>query len=324
MFPSQAVDYIKDRERTLIDKLSVPTTITIDAESYKRHSGTTGRRISIKPWVTSYDTQYPKDLEKFKQLESYKSVLIDTSVNFQKAFVEKYIVCNIDKELGKEVTDPFYTSLLADKTCKYLSLFGMMIQYKEVAKYHTIHKKIRISDEIVDRGLQSMHIGYESAKYIRLYDGIEWINVNKVDLNYDIKYKENDIIVGTLDEIGGAMVFKLRNPIQHISDKYQSYKKQKQETIATTQKKSATMKLMAGDHRVVERGTNCKTKSKEQLTTIALALKIEPKATKVSTLCDVVRDELIKRELVERSKRSVTKYVYFWWNSNVDITDAVD
>jgi hypothetical protein len=324
VFADKVIEYVKDKESALTDKLNVPSTVVIDAESYKRVGTFGNKRISYKPWLHTYDVQYQKDLDVFKQLDSYKNILYKTSSNFQKAFVEKYIVASLNKALGTSVEDPFYDSPLAVKTGKYLSLFGMMIQYKEVAKYANIAKKIRITSEITELELQSIHIGYESTKFIRLYDGVEWININKIDMNYDINYRENDIVVGILEPVHDNILFKLRTPIQHITTKYRSYVESKQHIAATSQKKLTTMRLSAGDHRVIERGMMCETKSKSELYNIALNLEIEVSTSrKTSSVCEMVRDELIKRELEERSKRSVTKYVYFWWNSSVNIMAVV-
>lgn len=328
IFTTSTVDYVKDKERTLIDKLNIPTYNAVDAEMYKRINLTTNKLIPIKPWVYAYEAIYLKDLEKFKQLSDYKRILTDMSVEFQSTFVEKYILFSLEKALGVVDVykhDRFYNSKLAEKTSKYLSLFGMMIQFKTAVKYKNIEKRLRNVDEIVARDLQSIHIGYESTKYIRIYDGLEWININKVDMNYDIDYKENDIIVGTLEPQSGSIIFKLRSSLANISTKYKKYKETKQEHIVSSKKKSTTMRLFAGDHRVLERGIACETKQKKELISIALSLGIDLQdKVKTYSLCVLIRDNLITRELEERSKRSILKYMYFWWNSPVVVISRIN
>lgn len=115
------------------------------------------------------------------------------------------------------------------------------------------------------------------------YDDITYLEYNK-------NYKENDIIIGYDDKskTGINVRFKLRNPIQNITQ----YK----------------------DTRQIEKGSVCSTKSKTYLYQIAKKLEIDEKSIQknsVEDICMKIRTRLIYNELKERSSNSNIKYFYF-------------
>lgn len=99
--------------------------------------------------------------------------------------------------------------------------------------------------------------------------------------------KENDIIIGfdQRSKTGIVVKFKLRLPVQQI-------------------KKSA-------DSRLIQKGVNCNSKSKEELQQIAKKLNINiANVSTVDELCIKIRQRLIYLELKEKDKPVPIKYFY--------------
>lgn len=133
-------------------------------------------------------------------------------------------------------------------------------------------------------------IGHYISKFPRLYIPDKGWDENPTYLQNEQEYKENNLIVG-FDERSSTGVhirFKIRNPIHNI-------KKFK-------------------DSRQTEKGTVCKSKSKEYLKSVAKKLgAVLPDKVNVEDLCTVIRSKLIRLELKERIKKSNIKYFYFFY-----------
>ena len=131
-------------------------------------------------------------------------------------------------------------------------------------------------------------IGHYISKFPKLYIPDKGWDENPTYLQNEQLYKENNYLIG-FDERSATGVhirFKLRNPIHNIK----KYK----------------------DTRQTEKGTVCKSKSKEFL--IDAAKKIDiilPEKINVEELCVLIRSKLIRLELKERIKKSNIKYFYF-------------
>ncbi len=115
---------------------------------------------------------------------------------------------------------------------------------------------------------------------------------NKLDYNrINIKFKENDIIVGYLEKtkLGFDIIFRLR--------------------------KSQTNEKKKTDLRLVETGLNCLNQNKGDLINICKQLDINLDNIKLrkTTLCNMIKTNLITRELEERKKLTNIKYFYFYW-----------
>ena len=133
-------------------------------------------------------------------------------------------------------------------------------------------------------------IGHYISKFPRLYIPDKGWDENPTYLQNEQEYKENNLIIG-FDERSNTGVhirFKIRNPIHNI-------KKFK-------------------DSRQTEKGTVCKSKSKEYLKSVAKKLDaVLPDKVNVEDLCAVIRSKLIRLELKERIKKSNIKYFYFFY-----------
>lgn len=191
--------------------------------------------------------------------------------------------------------------------------FRVLITVAEVRKYKDTAKQYK-------NGLPNVPpatpIGYMSSKVVRLYDLSDgtgqWLEVNKIALNRQIQYKENEIIVGYFETVEDSMKFKLRTPIQKI-----------------TMHKGKSRGIAAVDTRLIERGIVCTTKNKGELLHIISQLgistsKLEPSDIRIKKLCEVIKHRLITSELKERQKDSRYKYLYSWWDELPDLGKAAE
>ena len=133
-------------------------------------------------------------------------------------------------------------------------------------------------------------IGHYISKFPHIYIPEKGWDENPTYIQNDQEFKENNFIVG-FDERSNTGVhirFKIRNPIHNIK----KYK----------------------DSRQTEKGTVCKSKSKEYLRAVAKKLDSAlPDKVNVDDLCLVIRSKLIRLELKERIKKSNIKYFYFFY-----------
>ncbi len=116
-----------------------------------------------------------------------------------------------------------------------------------------------------------------------------------IKLNYNtinIKYVDNPIIIGFLEKptMGFDVIFKLRKP-------------------------NINNNIKKNDLRLLESGLNCIHRDKKDLINIAKKLNINISNVKLrkNILCNLIKNELINRELKERKKLSKIKYFYFYW-----------
>lgn len=104
------------------------------------------------------------------------------------------------------------------------------------------------------------------------------------------EFKENDTIIGYYEKGNSFKVkFKIRNPIHKI----QKHK----------------------DIRMIEKGSICSSISKDSLIELANKLSLKVPPSNIQTLCREIENELQRRELEERKKKSNIKWFYSFWES---------
>lgn len=133
-------------------------------------------------------------------------------------------------------------------------------------------------------------IGHYISKFPRLFHPERGWDENSTYLHNEQDFKENDIIVGfdERSDTGVHIRFKIRHPIHNIPQ--------------------------YSDSRKIEKGTVCKSKSKDELKLLAKKLDVVlPDKVNVDDLCLVIRSKLIRLELKERIKKSNIKYFYFFY-----------
>ncbi len=115
------------------------------------------------------------------------------------------------------------------------------------------------------------------------YDAVEYVDKCA-------NYQENDIIVGVIEKTASGLHyrFKLRTPIHK--------------------------QIKNGDTRKIEKGSLCKSKSKEELLGLLTALGVKHDGTGSSNmLCNELQARLMYLEIAERKKKSNIKYLYHFW-----------
>jgi len=161
----------------------------------------------------------------------------------------------------------------------------------EVSDYLTKRQKTSQKDnlKIFDYLLP---IGHSYDEKIKFYHPMKyWFN--KLDYNkLNINFTENKMIIGYLEKtkLGFDITFKLRKPVSNENNK-------------------------KTDLRNIETGLNCLNKDKNDLIQLCKKLNINLDKIKLrkTTLCNLIKNELINRELEERKKMSTIKYFYFYW-----------
>lgn len=242
----------------------------------------------------------PKDIYQF---------IVDYPARFQMAFLEEAIIAsitNVDKDNVETTLQKMILGIFGQ--------FGVVVSLREVAKYKDTAKQYK-------EGLPAVPpdapVGYSSAKSVRLYDPLsaQWIEVNKLAMNRMVTYKENDIIVGFLEEAKDSMKFKLRRPLHKIKEHLGTAGRTRKSNIA----------LM--DSRLVETGIVCETKNKHDLLQIVASLGISSASfggsPRVVGLCEIIRGHLVANEIRERQEDTRVKYLYGWWDEPVKVGSRI-
>ena len=175
------------------------------------------------------------------------------------------------------------------------SQFDINLQ-KSLDLFNGVYKKKLTSDKITKIDSALVPVGHFLTKPPRFYiPELKWYD-NPEYLQNEIKFKENNIIIG-YDErspTGIHIRFKLRNSINNI-------KKFK-------------------DNRLMEKGAVCSTKSKIYLKDIAnkIGIKFTKDKFNVDILCSDIRTRLIYLELKERIAKTDIKWFYFIYETRPD------
>jgi Helicase conserved C-terminal domain len=210
----------------------------------------------------------------------------------------------VENKTGGAITirkpEALYTRIL-----QFMDQFKVLITASEVRKYKDTAKQYK-------NGVPSVEgpIGYMTARVIRLYDPDDerWIEVSKIALNRQVRYKENEVVIGYFETVEDSMKFKMRSPVQKIDVK-----------------KAVRGKATINDTRLIERGIVCTTKNKQELLNIISKLgisasKLDKSELRIKKLCSVIMRHLIERELRERQKDTRYKFLYSWWDEMPDLT----
>ena len=158
-----------------------------------------------------------------------------------------------------------------------------IIIYQDVLKYYEGRQ--------LKKGIP---LGYCLRNNIKLYNkdsDEKWFEISKVNLNRHIKYRDNNVIIGHLQDELDLIKFKLIRP-------------------ATKKNK---------DKRLDMRGMVCIFRDKDDVMEIAYSLglslkKYSDKDLKINNICGIIREFLIEREMKDRMRGSQYKWVYGWWS----------
>jgi hypothetical protein len=332
---SDTYEVARDKERIMMKQLIEPNNhIIADVETYINYPQIhKGAIINIDNYLKlssidiTYTARRQQFLEKYINADNIQNFIIDYSSAFQTTFLEEVIAHMICHSLGF-VEQSRYAKLY-NNIIKQLADFNVIIFSRELSKYKDTVRQYKFGMPSVP---DNIPLGYMSTKTIKLYDPLvnkdgvyiagKWLEINKIALNRQISYKENEIIIGHLESLGDEMKFKLRRPIQHIRDTiHKDIQSRKQSQIQSNSKGTRTL---VNDTRLIERGIVCSTKKKHELLTILASLgispsKIPPADIRLRKLCNILLQRLIDSEIRERQKDSLYKYLYSWWDDTVNI-----
>lgn len=192
--------------------------------------------------------------------------------------IKQIMISSLEEELITSSDDDIQKSKLEEKkysTYKHhILIFDKFFEEKK-------KKLTKITDILLP-------VGHIIEDYPKLYTSEKnWFS-NNINYSKDIQFIDNDIIIGynSKDINSTEIKFKLRPPMQH-------------------QKK-------VKDSRVIFTGVVCLTKEKKDLIKVIQQLNPLLELTKISkkNLCNIIKRELIKKELIERKKGSNIKYYY--------------
>jgi hypothetical protein len=298
----------RDKELTMVKSIVEPNERAVaDADSFfRKPEMPSGVSVDIDNYVRESRDVVNYTLKKSEFIagapESVERFVLTGGVQFQiNMAMEAIVTVNTQTNAGLPME-------IATGILRILKAYDAIITADEVRKYKDV------SRQFTELPPGDTPIGIMHARSLKIYDIARgsWTEISKVTMNRQIQYKENEIIVGIVDDTAEGMRFRLRRPkhiIQHVM----------QEAVRGRVSSSAShsSRVVNADVRFVDRGIVCSTKSKTELMKIMRDLGISSKAKddlRVKRLCSLIREDLIASELKERSKRSKYKYVYFWWD----------
>lgn len=236
--------------------------------------------------IIIFANKMDQDLQEIYSKYVLSTNLMNFTISNDKS--ENYNYNNLLIQLSSESQSSSY-----EDTQFYFNFYNQAVT--EVTDYLSKRKltntKTQSTQKIFDYLLPIGHIYDDKIKF---YHPMHyWFN--KLDYNkLNIKFVENKIIIGYLEKtkLGFDINFILRNPI--INDNNVKNKR---------------------DLRKIETGLNCLNKDKSDLIKLCKQLNINLNNIKLrkNKLCNLIKTELINRELEERKKMSNIKYFYFYW-----------
>lgn len=300
------VEHIRDTEISLMRSARVLSDKpALDVETYLRPiAPRKGVLINVDAFVkeSRVGLNFELALTKFVANNvTFERFLFDTSIDFQQTLIERLIMVGFGAaELKTKQFSEIMSGLLSVSA---LVTVGEIKKYKDVARLIT--GKIDEQDDAAP-------IGYMAKKSVRIYNLVDgWIDVNKISLNKQFSYKENDIIVGYLEPRDDIIIFKLRAPVQKIKEKI---------STGMSKRSHLTEVNVAGmDTRTIEKGIVCGSKNKMELISIMSALganveEIKNRGIKIYKLCYSIRHNILSREIKNRKAGTREKWLYFWWD----------
>ncbi len=268
--------------------------ISDDLETYIKPLPTIAyKSVNLKQYLiqsqSNEEYRVKKDIifDRIKADETPYWLLYDYSEAIQMKLIEDIIISydkikNPAHEINETKENPKQETIFNFyKQLDVIILSNEVILYKNILKYYEHEPELNVP------------IGYCMRNTIKLYKENSWFEVNKVELNRHLKYKDNDIIVGMFTEERDHIRFKLRTPA-HLE------KEQK-------------------DRRLLERGLVCTFYEKGAIFDIAASLgislkKINKKDLKINNICFLISNTLIEREIRERNKRSKYRWIMSWFS----------
>lgn len=266
----------------------------IDAETFLRlPPSRAGVAISMESVANSIDRSYSTAVGLWESAEEDNDFLTVMTGEMQVAILRKII--EGESIARSDVILRILRGLGALVTRKQVDLF------KDVAAIWAGDGKTAPTSD----GTPEDIVGYTEASAIWLYAPRGWISVKRTMMNRSVEYREASGYVGVLETVGTTTKLKIRKSIEDIRGRVRDGKG-------------------IIDTRLIDRGMNCETKSRQQLEDILLTIGGKlPDKLRIRSMCSMIRDKLISLESAERSRKTKTKYLYGWWDEAVNVKLAI-
>jgi hypothetical protein len=178
----------------------------------------------------------------------------------------------------------------------FLDALGVFVPYRFASKYRDVAR--RFDEAYAAARAPNDPVAFGDGASVRLFTGAEWVSLGRSALNMHIEYNENDVFVGIYKQFPYSIKFQIREPIQKLRAHSSKHR----------------------DARTIERGSICITKSRANIEHDAQRIGLRARdiraALTANELCELIQDELLRREIKERAdSHSLVKYVYGWWNA---------
>lgn len=269
----------------------------IDAETYMRLPPTrNGVMLQLADVDGSIDMQFKRAIATWADATSPNDFLTSISTEMQIAIVREIIESGYGN--GK-ITIP-----RADDIVRLIQGFGAAISFTQVMLFTDVADIFGTANKPLS---EDNIVGYTEARSIQLYNGVKWMTIKKTMMNKQIEYREPDGYIGVLETVGTRTKLKIRQSLEEIRGRVN---------------KNASDGFV--DTRLVDRGMACETKSRQQLDDIVARLggKLSDN-NKIRGICDHIRDRLVILETAERRKKTKTKYLYGWWDEQIDVKNII-
>ena len=288
--------------------------------------------IDVNEWNTkvkstkNYKDKNAKFMDKYSNVKNKKDLLemLEFTNKNTLRFIYYNCINNIldNKYTGAKINNPKLIKLLIE----FLSDFDGIIFFGDIrGNTKFINETIpdggdQVIKDMGDKVSDDTPIGFQTTEGIFIRIMGYWKTVSKASLGKHIDYKENNKLIGYYEKFSETKnKFKLRSPLSKIQN------------IAIDSKNSNL------DLRNFERGIVCETKNKDTLLGYAKLLGIDinkyfdkpdkkkPKGNviKIRNVCLAIRDELIRKEIIERKKKSDIKYFYLWYENMPTINTII-
>lgn len=269
----------------------------IDIETYSRSVGDrSGIHVDVSSFIRAekISLNHAEYIEKLREDPSVYKFIYHCPYETQIAIIEGFIKSGEYREMNEIFS--------------FLERVGALVSSAEVKRYKDVSKLL---PESVLAGEKI--IGYLRRRSVNIFDGTEWIEVNKIAMNRQVAYRENDIVIGYITPAIETK-FKIRMPASKIREKVQNIKSRKSHLTLVN--------VLGKDTRTIEKGVVCTTKNKKELVSILVELGVDfsqHKNTTVSKMCSALKKILLEKEEKQRASGSREKWLYFWWDEQPKI-----
>ena len=315
---------IENDSQEIIKDIDIFTRTNVESKEVIIDMAQWNLRVKI---IQNLESRYSKFVSKYSDVRS-KEELVEILEYLSDTLLE-YIYYKVISEIveakmkGHKLKNRKFFYIMIE----FLADFDGIVYLREIRNYNqngstrASNKNSQQSNnlsELISSDLpDDLPVGYLVSEGILININGNWSTVSKSTLGRQVDYEESNILIGYYESFNSNKnKFKIRSPIQKIQN-------------VAFESDSNNLDL-----RNFERGIVCETKNKNALLHYAQALGLKvfagPKSArsktgniKIRNVCLAIRDELLRREIIERKKKSKVKYFYFWYDNLPIISNIV-